>query len=111
MVSITGDTNGGPASKCGLIALSQSGNLLVAGHAIPEEAGPAARGLHMPPTVVGMVAATSATKRLILSHRMNRTLGQEDKSLDHIRHAFSGPVDFAEDLDCFPLLDNRNQEN
>lgn len=63
---------------------------------------PAAR-LHMPPSVIGKIAANAHVKRLILSHRMLRTLGKENETQAEINRSFSGPVAFANDLDCFPV--------
>jgi hypothetical protein len=34
---------------------------------------------------------------------MLRTLGKEEQSQSEIRKNFSGPVVFANDLDCFPV--------
>jgi hypothetical protein len=42
-------------------------------------------------------------KHLVLSHRMLRTLGKETQTQSEIRKRYSGPLDFASDLDCFPL--------
>ena len=39
----------------------------------------------------------------ILSHRMNRTLGQEDITTTEIRQQYKGPIQFAEDSQCFRL--------
>ena len=56
----------------------------------------------MPPSVIGQIAQEAHVKRLVLSHRMLRTLGKEGQSLSEISKNFSGPVAFANDLDCFP---------
>jgi ribonuclease BN (tRNA processing enzyme) len=57
----------------------------------------------MPPSVIGAIAARAHVKQLVLSHRMLRTLGKEDQTQTEIRHSYSGPLAFANDLDCFPL--------
>jgi ribonuclease BN (tRNA processing enzyme) len=57
----------------------------------------------MPPSVIGQVAGYAQVKELILSHRMLRTLGKEDQTLSAIKKRYSGPVEFANDLDCFPV--------
>ena len=59
------------------------------------------RQLHMPPSVIGQIAQEAHVKRLVLSHRMLRTLGDEERTLSEIRKNFSGSVEFAKDLDCF----------
>jgi len=59
----------------------------------------------MPPSVIGQVAGDAHVKQLVLSHRMLRTLGQakEDQTLSEIKKRYSGPVEFANDLDCFSV--------
>lgn len=84
-----------------LAKLAKQADLLVAHHAIPEQARGVARNLHMPPSMIGQIAARAHVKQLVLSHRMNRTLGQEPASTAQVRHAYSGPVRFADDLQCF----------
>jgi ribonuclease BN (tRNA processing enzyme) len=61
------------------------------------------RRLHMPPSVIGTIAADAHVKQLVLSHRMLRTLGREKETETEIRHRFSGPIAFANDLDCFSV--------
>jgi ribonuclease BN (tRNA processing enzyme) len=53
--------------------------------------------------VIGTVAGNAHVKQLVLSHRMLRTLGKEKETEAEIRHAYSGPITFANDLDCFPV--------
>lgn len=84
-----------------LATLAKQADLLVAHHAIPEEAGKVARNLHMPPSVIGQIAAQAGVKQLVLSHRMLRTIGKEEQSLSRIKRDYSGPVYFADDLQCF----------
>jgi ribonuclease BN (tRNA processing enzyme) len=55
----------------------------------------------MPPSVIGQIAQEAHVKQLVLSHRMLRTLGKEDQTLSEISKTFSGPIAFANDLDCF----------
>jgi ribonuclease BN (tRNA processing enzyme) len=86
-----------------LATLAKQAELLIAHHAIPEEGADVARRLHMPPSVIGQIAARAGVKQLVLSHRMNRTLGKEKSSLQQIRKSYSGPVKFADDLQCFKL--------
>jgi ribonuclease BN (tRNA processing enzyme) len=94
----SGDMNNGNDT---LSALARDADLLVAHHAIPEEARGVARNLHMPPSVIGQIAARAQVKQLVLSHRMKRNLGREPASSAQIRHAYSGPLQFADDLQCF----------
>jgi ribonuclease BN (tRNA processing enzyme) len=61
------------------------------------------RRLHMPPSVIGQIAADGHVKKLVLSHRMLRTLGNESQTESEIRKRYAGPLQFANDLDCFPV--------
>ncbi len=84
-----------------LATLAKHADLLVAHNAVPEGARGIARNLHMPPSVIGQVAAKAQVKQLVISHRMNRTIGQEDNSTVQIRKQYRGPMKFADDLQCF----------
>lgn len=84
-----------------LASLAEQADILVAHHAIAENAGKIARTLHMPPSVIGQIAAQAKVKQLVLSHRMNRTSGQEENSTALIRQAYHGQLYFADDLQCF----------
>jgi ribonuclease BN (tRNA processing enzyme) len=95
----SGDTNG----EGGLVELAKGADLLVAHNAVPEGATGVERRLHMPPSVIGQIAAGTHVKRLVLSHRMLRTLGKEEATRAEIRKKFNGPMEFANDLDCFAL--------
>lgn len=86
-----------------LPGLAKDADLLVAHNAVPEDAGPQALALHMPPSVIGRIASEAGVRRLVLSHRMNRSLGREEETLALIREFYQGPVDFAEDLQCFAI--------
>jgi ribonuclease BN (tRNA processing enzyme) len=99
-IVFSGDTNG---EGTDLVRLARDADLFIAHNAVPEGATSIERQLHMPPSVIGQIAQEARVKRLVLSHRMLRTLGHEAQSLSEIRKNFSGPVDFANDLDCFPL--------
>lgn len=95
-----GDTNDDNAL---LERLAQGAQILVAHHTVLEGATGVERQLHMPPSVIGRVAQIAKVKRLVLSHRSMRTLGHENASTAEIRKYFSGPLDYAEDLACYPL--------
>jgi ribonuclease BN (tRNA processing enzyme) len=99
-IVFSGDTNGNGE---GLPRLAANADLFVAHNAVPEGATGVERNLHMPPSVIGQIAGEAHVKHLVLSHRMLRTLGKEDQSLSEIRKHYSGPVDFANDLDCYPV--------
>ena len=96
----SGDTNG---EGEGLTQLALNADLFVAHNAVPEGATGVERHLHMPPSVIGTTAANAHVKQLVLSHRMLRTLGKENDTQAEIKRRFSGPIVFANDLDCFPV--------
>jgi ribonuclease BN (tRNA processing enzyme) len=99
-IVFSGDTNGDGE---GLTQLALDADLFVAHNAVPEGVTGVERRLHMPPSVIGMIAANAHVKQVILSHRMLRTLGRESETEAEISRRFSGPVAFANDLDCFPV--------
>jgi ribonuclease BN (tRNA processing enzyme) len=99
-IVFSGDTNG---EGDGLTQLAKDADLFVAHNAIPEGATGVERRLHMPPSVIGTTAANAHVRQLVLSHRMLRTFGKEDETRTEIQKRFSGPIAFANDLDCFPV--------
>jgi ribonuclease BN (tRNA processing enzyme) len=99
-IVFSGDTNG---EGQGLTQLAKNADVFIAHNAVPEGATGVERRLHMPPSVIGTIAADAHVQQLVLSHRMLRTLGKEDETEAEIRRRYSGPVAFANDLDCFPV--------
>ena len=99
-IVFSGDTNG---EGNGLVQLAKNADLFIAHNAVPEGATGIERQLHMPPSVIGRIAQDAHVKRLVLSHRMLRTLGKEEETRSKIGENFSGPITFANDLDCFPV--------
>lgn len=97
-IVFSGDMNGEFHT---LEKLAKDADLLIAHNAVSEQATGVARNLHMPPSVIGEIAGQAAVKKLVLSHRMHRTLGIEKQTLSIIRKHYSNPVSFANDLDCF----------
>jgi ribonuclease BN (tRNA processing enzyme) len=98
IIAFSGDTNGDNGN---LERLAMGADLLVAHNAIPEGETGAPRRLHMPPSVIARIASTAGVRRLVLSHRMLRTLGRESETRSVIARVYPGPVAFADDLDCF----------
>jgi ribonuclease BN (tRNA processing enzyme) len=96
----SGDTNGEGGR---LERLAHEADLFVAHHAASESAQGAERYEHMPPSVIGRVAAQARVKRLVLGHRTARTLGQEEAADAQIRTRYAGPLAFADDLNCFTV--------
>ncbi len=99
-IVFSGDTNG---EGDGLTKLAADADLFVAHNAVPEGASGVERHLHMPPSVIGTTAGNAHVKRLVLSHRMLRTLGKEKETETEIRKKFSGRLEFADDLACFAV--------
>jgi ribonuclease BN (tRNA processing enzyme) len=99
-IVFSGDTNG---DGDGLPRLAMNADLFVAHNAVPEGATGVERRLHMPPSVIGQISESAHVKNLVLSHRMLRTLGKETETQAEIRKHYSGPITFANDLDCFPV--------
>lgn len=83
--------------------LAMKADIMVAHNAIPEGLTGVARNLHMPPSVIGQIAAKAQVKQLVLSHRMKRTLGEENRkaTTSLIRKSYRGPLHFADDMQCF----------
>lgn len=99
-ITISGDTSNRYET---LVKLAEGSDLLIADHAIPEQAEGVARNLHMPPSEIGKITQAAGVKHLVLSHRMRRTENLEQESLALIRKHFAGPVDFADDMARYAL--------
>jgi ribonuclease BN (tRNA processing enzyme) len=100
VIVFSGDTNG---EGDGLVRLAMNADVFIAHNAVPEGVTGIERRLHMPPSVIGQIAADAHVKNLVLSHRMLRTLGKEDQIQSEIRKRYAGPLEFANDLDCFSM--------
>ena len=99
-ISFSGDTNGNNGN---LENLAVQSDVFVAHHAIDEGFHLGERSLHMPPEVIGRIAATAGVRQLVLSHRRPETLGKEAETEKVIAREFRGPLVFANDLDCFAV--------
>ena len=100
VLAFSGDTSGG--SKA-FADLARNADLFIAHNAVPEGADGIARDLHMPPSVIGRISADAQVKKLVLSHRMLRTLGREAETARVIAEQYKGPLLFADDLDCYAV--------
>jgi ribonuclease BN (tRNA processing enzyme) len=98
-IVFSGDTNG---SGFETLKLART-NMFIAHNAIPENAGNTAKSLHMTPSQINHIAKHLNTKSLILSHRMNRTLGNESETLKFIKNQHFDKIVFANDLDIFTV--------
>lgn len=93
-VVISGDTNN---RGHGLEKLAKDADLFIAHHAIAQHSGSYAKELHMTPDAIGKIAGKANVRKVILSHRMKRTLENEKESLKIVRRNYHGDVVFAED--------------
>ena len=93
-IVISGDTSNvnGQLEK-----LTRDTDLFIAHHAIPEIHGTYANNLHMTPGIIATIAKRSNVKKVLLTHRMRRTIGNEKESLDVMRKSYKGKIIFAED--------------
>jgi len=94
IVVISGDTNNQNDS---LEKITTNADIFIAHHAIPEHTGKFAKRLHMTPSTIGYIAKEAKVKKVILSHRMRRTLKHEKDSFNIIKGIYNGKVIFAED--------------
>ena len=93
-IIISGDTNNEDEN---LQKIAKGADIFIAHHAISEHSGKFSKLLHMTPSVIANVAAEAKVKKVILTHRMNRTIKSEKESLKIIKKVFKGKVIFAED--------------
>lgn len=61
------------------------------------------RGLHRDGASIGEVAKKGGAKQLVLSHHMQRALKDMDAILAAIGENYDGPIEMADDLDCYAL--------
>lgn len=102
----SGDTNGEGFKNLQI----ENTNIFIAHNAIPQNAGTIAQSLHMTPEKIGQIAKHLNVRQLILSHRMNRSLGREHETEIQIKKAYSGQIIYANDLDVFdamPIVNNQ----
>ena len=97
-IVISGDTNDEDEN---LEKIAKNADLFIAHHAIPEHAEKFAKDLHMTPSIIANIAKKANVKKIILTHRMNRTRTHEVESLKIIKNIFKGEVIFAEDRMTF----------
>jgi len=100
-IGFTGDQSA--AGRDAFATMVEGAELLIAHHAVSEDADEQLRTLHSTPSELGTLAARAHVERLVLSHNMRRALDDRERGLSAIRDAYEGPVDIASDLDCFVL--------
>ncbi len=99
-ITFSGDMNNNYQT---LASLAKNTDLLVMHNAVPESAAGVAANLHMKPSQIGEIARESDAKKVIISHRMRRTVGKEAETVRKIRRHYYGPLIFANDLDVFAV--------
>lgn len=99
-ITFSGDMNGEYHT---LETLAKNTNILVAHNAIPQNASGVATQLHMKPSAIGQIAQKATPKKLILSHRMLRTLGKEKETKRQIRKYYKGSIEFANDKSYYKV--------
>lgn len=99
-ITFSGDMNGDYHT---LEKLALGTNILVAHNAVPKGASGVAARLHMTPNIIGQIAKKAKVKKLVLSHRMLRTLGREKESKREIRKSYKGTVKFANDKSFYRI--------
>lgn len=99
-LTFSGDMNG---SSGNLPLLAKNTNLLIANNAIPQNANPFAKKLHMEPKTIGEIAAKANSKGLLLAHFMLRSVAGKKRTQELIRQSYSGPIFLAEELSYFDL--------
>ena len=99
-ITFSGDMNGNYHT---LERLAKGTDILVAHNAVPKGATGVAAQLHMTPRIIGQIAKMSQPKRVILSHRMLRTLGKEKETGREINKYYKGSVKFANDKSYYKI--------
>ena len=99
-ITFSGDMNGDYHT---LETLAKGTDFLVAHNAVPKGSTGVAAKLHMTPDIIGDIAKTAQPKRVILSHRMLRTLGREKETLKEIHKYYKGSVKFANDKSYYKV--------
>lgn len=97
----TGDAS---AQSENLPKFAAGADLLIIHNAVPEDAEGTAAELHMRPSEIGRIAGAADVGRVLMSHRMNRSLGRERETLSRVRRHYTGPATFAEELQRVELI-------
>ncbi|QJB68662.1 MBL fold metallo-hydrolase [Parasphingorhabdus halotolerans] len=63
------------------------------------------RGLHRDGRSIGEATQMAGAQKLVLSHHMRRALDDKEAVVAAIRENYAGPIEFADDLSCFPVLE------
>jgi len=99
-ITFSGDMNGEYHT---LEILAWNSDILVAHNAVPKGSTGFAAKLHMTPYRIGEIAKKAVVKKLVLSHRMLRTLGKESRTKSEIRKNYKGNITFANDRSLYKI--------
>ena len=88
---------------------AKGADALVVSHAAPEAARGELREYHAIPSQLGRIAARAEARILVLGNRTSRTLGRESLSREAIEQHFTGPLVFANELECWGLPDKEDE--
>ena len=99
-ITFSGDMNGDYHT---LETLAKGTDILVAHNAVPKGSTGVAAQLHMTPDIIGQIAQKAQPKRVVLSHRMLRTLGREKETLSEVHKYYKGSVKFANDKSYYKV--------
>ena len=102
-ITFTGDMSG---RLHNVEKLALNSDILVAHNAVPKGATGVAAFLHMTPNIIGEIAQKAHVKKLVLSHRMLRTLGKEAQTMSEINKHYKGETVFSEDKSLYYLPSN-----
>ena len=103
-ITFSGDMNG---DYHALEILAKDTDILVAHNAVPKGSIGVARQLHMTPNIIGQISQKAHPKRVLLSHRMLRTLGREKETLLEISKYYKGSVKFANDKSYYRIKNSK----
>ena len=101
-LTFSGDMNG---SSGNLPILANNTDLLIANNAVPQNANPFAKRLHMEPDMIGRIADEANAKALVLAHFMLRSVDSKKETQAIIKQRFSGPIMLAQELIFVPAYE------
>ena len=82
---------------------AKDADALIVHHAVQEDVRGEARERFALPSQLGRIAAQANVRMLVLGHRTSRTLGRESLSRAAIEEHYTGPLVFANEMECWGL--------
>ena len=86
-----------------IASFAKSADLLVVSHVLPAGATASEQNEYAIPSQIGRVATRSEVRFVLLGSRSWRTFGRENNTTEAIEEHFSGPLIFANELECWGL--------